>query len=226
MASEFLIECLGRPVHRLASFPAPTDDPLSGEDSQLSLYLCYELHYRGLSGVDAAWEWEPSLLELRRDLEDAFEEALLRRLGPPSELLTDVPSLLRALIAEASGPSLSRYMVEHGTLEQMREFAVHRSGYQLKEADPHSWAIPRLSGRAKSALIEIQHDEYGQGRPGQAHAELFAATMSARSRSTRPTAPIWTGCPGRRWRRRTWCPSSASTGAGAERSSATWPCSR
>ena len=179
MASEFLIECLGRPVHRLASFPAPTDDPLSGEDSQLSLYLCYELHYRGLSGVDPAWEWEPSLLELRRDLEDAFEEVLLRRLGPPSELLTDVPSLLRALIAEASGPSLSRYMVEHGTLEQMREFAVHRSGYQLKEADPHSWAIPRLSGRAKSALIEIQHDEYGQGRPGQAHAELFAATMSA-----------------------------------------------
>ena len=27
-----------------------------------------------------------------------------------------------------------------------REIAVHRSGYQLKEADPHTWAIPRLNG--------------------------------------------------------------------------------
>ena len=26
------------------------------------------------------------------------------------------------------------------------EFLIHRSAYQLKEADPHSWALPRLSG--------------------------------------------------------------------------------
>jgi hypothetical protein len=70
-------------------------------------------------------------------------------------------------------------MLEHGTLEQFREFAVHRSAYQLKEADPHSWAIPRLHGRAKSALIEIQSDEYGGGRPGHGHAELFADAMTA-----------------------------------------------
>ena len=88
----------------------------------------------------------------------------------------------------------------------MREFAVHRSGYQLKEADPHSWAIPRLSGRAKSALIEIQYDEYGQGgRAGPLRALL---RHDGRGGSTGPTAPLWTGCPGRRWRRRTWCPSS------------------
>jgi len=178
-ASEFLIERLGRPVHHLPRCPAPIDDPLSGEDSQLCLYLCYELHYRGLPGVDEAWEWEPSLLGFRRDLEAAFEEALVRRVGLPSRLVPDVPGELRALIADASGPSLSRYMAEQGTLEQMREFAVHRSGYQLKEADPHSWALPRLTGRAKSALVEIQHDEYGGGRPGQGHAELFAETMVA-----------------------------------------------
>jgi hypothetical protein len=83
------------------------------------------------------------------------------------------------LIGESTGASLSRYMAERGTLEQMREFAVHRSGYQLKEADPHSWVIPRLSGRPKSALMEIQHDEYGQGRPGQAYADLFADSMVA-----------------------------------------------
>jgi hypothetical protein len=34
-------------------------------------------------------------------------------------------------------------------------------------------------GRPKSALVEIQLDEYGGGRPGLSHAELFAATLRA-----------------------------------------------
>ena len=60
----------------------------------------------------------------------------------------------------------------------MVEFAIHRSAYQLKEADPHTFAIPRLGGPGRSAMIEIQADEYGGGRPGEAHAELFAAAMT------------------------------------------------
>jgi hypothetical protein len=66
----------------------------------------------------------------------------------------------------------------HGQLDHLQELAVHRSPYQLKEADPHTWAIPRLpAGRAKSALLTLQFDEYGNGTPGAAHAELFGATM-------------------------------------------------
>jgi hypothetical protein len=56
---------------------------------------------------------------------------------------------------------------------------IHLSAYQLKEADPHSWAIPRLAGAPKAALIEIQLDEYGRGRPDWMHAELFAKSMRA-----------------------------------------------
>jgi hypothetical protein len=56
---------------------------------------------------------------------------------------------------------------------------VHRSGYQLKEADPHSWAISRLSGPPKAALVEIQADEYGGGNPDRIHAQLFADSMRA-----------------------------------------------
>jgi hypothetical protein len=177
--SGFLIEHLARPVHRLPVAPAPTDDPLSGDDTQLFLYLCYELHYRGLAGVDEAWEWEPSLLRLRRSVESAFEAALLEQVGEPPLAWNDVPGGLETLIAEASGPSLSAYFLRRGTLTQFREFAIHRSGYQLKEADPHSWAIPRLSGPAKAALVEIQTDEYGGGVAGEAHADLFAVTMAA-----------------------------------------------
>jgi hypothetical protein len=86
---------------------------------------------------------------------------------------------LRRLASDASGPSLSAYMAESGTLAQMREFAVHRSAYQLKEADPHTWCIPRLTGRAKAALVDIQQGEYGEGRPPDVHANLFADVMDA-----------------------------------------------
>jgi hypothetical protein len=177
--SAFLLEHLSLPVHRLPPGPEPSDDPLVGEDSQLFLYVCYELHYRGFGGVDEDWEWEPSLLELRRSAERRFEEALADWVGPLPVGSAGIPDDLRALIARATGPSLSRFVLERGTLEHVREFAVHRSAYQLKEADPHSWMIPRLSGMSKAALVEIQSDEYGGGRPGEAHAELFAETMAA-----------------------------------------------
>ena len=65
----------------------------------------------------------------------------------------------------------------HATLEQLLEFLAHRSAYQLKEADPHSWALPRLYGGPKGALVQIQADEYGNGDPERIHAKLFADTM-------------------------------------------------
>ncbi|MDP1820483.1 MAG: iron-containing redox enzyme family protein, partial [Acidimicrobiales bacterium] len=49
----------------------------------------------------------------------------------------------------------------------------------LKEADPHTWAIPRLVGRPKAALVDIQTGEYGDGRAEGLHATLFAKTMCA-----------------------------------------------
>jgi hypothetical protein len=175
----FLLEHLSRPVHRLPEAPDPVDDPLSGDDTQLFLYLCYELHYRGLPGVDEEWEWEPSLLRLRRSIEETFCDAIVEQVGAPPPGCDDVAGALEALIADGAGPSLSSYFLRDGTLAQFREFAVHRSGYQLKEADPHSWAIPRLAGVPKAALVEIQSDEYGGGVAGEAHAELFAVTMAA-----------------------------------------------
>jgi hypothetical protein len=81
------------------------------------------------------------------------------------------------MLEDATGPSLSRYLETKATAEEFREMLVHKSAYQLKEADPHSFAIPRLSGRAKVAMVEIQFDEYGGGKPDRQHARLFANTM-------------------------------------------------
>ncbi|MBC7269469.1 MAG: iron-containing redox enzyme family protein, partial [Streptomyces sp.] len=47
-----------------------------GDDLQLALYLCYELHYRGFAEVGPDREWDPDLLRARAALEDRFLAAL------------------------------------------------------------------------------------------------------------------------------------------------------
>lgn len=180
--SAALIQALRRPPHDLPSPPADVFaavDPIRDEDLQLTLFLCYELHYRGWQGVDEGWEWQPSLTALRARAEAPFEQAL-RRLAGPLPVVTPevVPRALAEVVAADDGPPLAATLQRRASLEQFREFVVHRSIYHLKEADPHSWGIPRLGGPAKAALIEIQVDEYGGGRLERMHAELFRTTMS------------------------------------------------
>jgi hypothetical protein len=177
--SEFLAGALALPAHALGQAPAAAGSPLDGEDFQLSLYLLYELHYRGFTGVDELWEWNPSLVAIRAALERAFEDALRRALPAEPDPVRDVAEYLTALLSHTEGPSLSRFLETQATLDQFLEFVIHRSAYQLKEADPHSFAIARLSGRSKVALVEIQSDEYGGGRAERQHARLFADTMRA-----------------------------------------------
>jgi Iron-containing redox enzyme len=180
--SGLLLDNLGHEVGELPP-PPPLDaaDPLGDEDLQIALYLAYELHYRGLDGVDPEWEWEPSLLRLRRELEHAMQAALEEEVGPPSESPEpeEMDLALRAIADADDGPSLSRHIEREATVEEVREFLVHRSAYQLKEADPHSWALPRLSGAPKAALVEIQADEYGGGRAERIHAQMFADALEA-----------------------------------------------
>lgn len=47
-----------------------------------------------------------------------------------------------------------------------------------QEADPHTWALPRLGGRPKAALAKIQGGEYGEGEERDVHQNLYALTMS------------------------------------------------
>ncbi|SDZ34301.1 Iron-containing redox enzyme [Amycolatopsis xylanica] len=149
---------------------------LSDEDLQVSLWICYELSYRGFSDVDEDWETEPSLLAVRAALEKRML-ASLRDLTSPPPRATNAPAALKAMIDADDGPGLALYLQRHATAGQFAEFVAHRSIYHLKEADPHSWAIPRISGRAKAALVEIQSDEYGAGRLERMHSELFRAMM-------------------------------------------------
>ena len=175
--SAMLLETLARPAGTpLPDVPVISDDPLADEDLQLALYLAYELHYRGLSGVDEDWEWDPGLLALRARIEAAVEHALRDEVGPVRPT-GDVAAWLQSLVGGDDGPSTSAWCAQRADLEQTCEEAAHRSLYQLKEADPHSWVLPRLHGAPKAALVEIQADEYGDGVTRDMHAELFALTL-------------------------------------------------
>jgi hypothetical protein len=142
----------------------------------MALYLCYELHYAGVQGVDDRLEWSPVVLMFRAALEREFEAALRALVGDAPEH-QHVGEQLQRLVREDQGPPLSRYIETQASREEVIEHVVHRSAYQLKEADPHSWAIPRLHGRPKAALVEIQSDEYGAGDSERMHSVLFANTM-------------------------------------------------
>ena len=152
---------------------------LADADLHLALYITYELHYRGFEGVADEMEWDPCVLAMRASLERSFLDALHDAVPMRTELVPGQVGSKLFELAEAGDGELARYLGGAGTADQFREFAIHRSAYQLKEADPHSWAIPRLEGAPKAALLEIQFDEYGSGRADRIHAHLFAQAMEA-----------------------------------------------
>ncbi|MCA0143696.1 iron-containing redox enzyme family protein [Blastococcus sp. LR1] len=156
---------------------AADDDAMADDDLQLSLAIAYELHYRGFDDVSEDWEWDPALLQLRAGLERRHLAAVHDLVGPISVTGEPIDRQLTALIDADDSPSLSSYMAKKGSLDQWREYLTLRSVYHLKEADPHTFAIPRLSGRTKAAMVEIQADEYGGGSAARMHSELFAGLM-------------------------------------------------
>jgi Iron-containing redox enzyme len=168
----------GRAVPPTPPEPAAASGPSwHDDDLQLALWCSYELHYRGFDEVSEEWEWHPLIVGFCGQLEQRWI-AGLRELGTVRAAgVPDIPHGLTELIRHADGPDLSGYLARKADRRQFAEYLAHRSVYQLKEGDPHSFGIPRLSGPVKAALVEIQADEYGGGRPQRIHAELFRPAM-------------------------------------------------
>ncbi|WP_290056013.1 iron-containing redox enzyme family protein [Amycolatopsis solani] len=150
-------------------------DPL-GDDVQLALHLCYELHYQGLPGVSPDWEWDPELLRLRGALESRFLAALHENVPGGDDVTAELDAML---VEPVDAEGVSHFLRDHGDWEHLREYFTHRSVYHHKEADPHAWVIPRLRGRAKAALVAVEFDEYGGGRAELAHARLYTDLLRA-----------------------------------------------
>jgi hypothetical protein len=167
--------------------PAPPDPSASAcavedPDAQLALWVLYELAYRGFDGVPDELEWDPHLLGFRGALETAFESALRRStrvLVGSVDDVEDPAEQVLAMVDRADGVSLSTFLRREATREQVLEYLRERSVQQLKESDPQSFVLPRLTGAAKVALAEIQYDEYGAGDPARLHQHLYAEALAA-----------------------------------------------
>jgi Iron-containing redox enzyme len=169
---------------KIAAFLDDVDQSvLDSDDVQLALWTLFELHYRGFDDVDPRAEWDPDLVAVRGMLERRFEAELRALTSPAVEAVLSldesIADRLFRLVRDDDGPRLAAFVQREITAEQFGELLIHRSVYHLKEADPHTFAVPRLTGRAKAALIEIQFDEYGAGRADDMHSALFASTLRA-----------------------------------------------
>ncbi len=217
-----LLDALAGPVRPLPAAPAPSDD----EDLQLALYLCYELHYRGLPGVDERWEWEPSLLGAARR---AGARASRRRCGATCRC------------RPASGAM---------DLDAARDRGRRRRALALEapRARRHARAVPRVRGPplglpaqgGRPALVgaaaaERRPEGGAGGDPGgrvrrrrpAAHPRPALRRRDGRPRSRQPLRRVHRPTsPPSRWQPSTSCRCSDFIAACAERSSATSRCSR
>lgn len=151
--------------------------PADEDDHQLSLWVLYELSFRGFDDVDPALEWDPDLLDLRGRLERPLE-ARWRERAAEVEVGEPFADELMRLIEDDEGASLAAVVQRDATREQVLELLRWRSIYHLKEADPTSFTLPRLPVRAQAALAALQYDEYGGGDPARLHRHLFARGLS------------------------------------------------
>jgi hypothetical protein len=182
LSAAVIDDLAGRSTGSLAEAQVDTHtDVFTDGDFQLALWTLYELHYRGFDEVPDAREWDPELIALRGRLEAVFEQAL--RL-PTYEFVErglaageDVADQIVAVIDAVGGPPLASYLQRRATRDQVLDFMSQRSLYHLKESDPSSFVLARIGGRAKTALAELLHDEFGAGRPDRLHADLFADAL-------------------------------------------------
>lgn len=174
--SAVVLEALRCPP-REAALPAvePCVADAFGEDVQLALHVCYELHYRGFAAVDPEWEWDPALLRLRAELERVFVTAMREQVAGGDDVTAELDALL---VEPVPGRGLSHFLRDQAHWWQVREFFVHRSIYHLKEADPQLWVVPRLWGLPKAALVAVEFDEFGAGHAERVHAQMFADLLA------------------------------------------------
>lgn len=157
--------------------PGPEAD--GADDSAVTLWALHELSYGGFEDVPDRAEQDPTVLVLRARLESELETRLRERWTGDVPAADGVADALFSLVEAHDGPSLAAHVHRHADRGQVLELLAQRSIYHLKEADPASWAIPRLPVRAKASLVELQFDEYGGGDPNRLHAHLFARGLDA-----------------------------------------------
>jgi hypothetical protein len=177
--SAMVVSALQRQSGTLGATPPLSHlDVLSDDDFQLALYLCYEMNYCGLA--IAEWEWDPGLLNFRTELERIFVERLRDEIGHAApKFPLEVMAALDDLVADCATSSLTTYLSQSGTVEQFREFCVHRSAHQQRTLDSERRAILGRTDADQTVGVAIQFDEFGSGDAARIRANFLGAAMTA-----------------------------------------------
>ena len=159
--------------------------PLTDRDFQLALWMLYELHYGGFEdAADPDAEWDPLLIVSRAALERTFEHAVRELVGPVSVPDGDIVRALTKATMSGGTSELAQYLHRRATREEMQSYLAERAVYHLRESDPQSFVLPRIGGAAKTALAELQYDEYGSGLPDRLHQRLYARALESLGMTT------------------------------------------
>jgi hypothetical protein len=137
--SNFVIEHLRRPPHKLPGLLAPADDPLRGDDFHLALYCCYRLHGPSFDDVDEAWEWNPTLIDFREGLERQFRSALT--IGGEDAMILDASTIV-GRTEDYSHPTVD--LSRAGSYDQFRRLLAHRALMAEAQAVVSGWMLHRL----------------------------------------------------------------------------------
>ncbi|ANH38047.1 hypothetical protein I601_1615 [Nocardioides dokdonensis FR1436] len=185
--SDAIVEDLrgGAPVP--APHLLPEAGPLGSGDEELALWVLHELHHRGFDDVPDDAEWRPDLLAVRAGLEQRLEQRWRAHVAaadlPALPVGAEGPELARAFFAlcdtDTGSESVARFLQREADEDQLHEVLRQRSIYHVKEQDAAMWTLPRLPDTTKAHLMTIAYDEYGNGRPEDLHAALWARGMSA-----------------------------------------------
>ena len=173
--------------------PLPTVDalpqpgPPGSGDEEVALWVLHELHQRGFDEVPDEAEWRPTLVALRVELERGLERRWRERVAqaglPTLPVDADPADLARAFFAlceaDTGAESVARFLQREADGDQLAEVLRQRSLYHVKEQDAAMWTLPRLPDTTKAHLVTLAYDEYGNGRPEDLHARLWARGMSA-----------------------------------------------
>lgn len=170
----------------------PRPGPAGSGDEELALWVLYELHHHGFDDAveppdGPEHEWRPDLLALRGRLERRLEQRWRERVAaadlPGLPVGGDPRELTRAFFAlceaDTGAESVARFVQREADRDQLDEVLRQRSIYHVKEQDAAMWTLPRLPDTTKAHLMTIAADEYGNGRPDDLHAALWARGMVA-----------------------------------------------
>jgi hypothetical protein len=146
--SEAILGSLGRGER--GAFPEPAAAEPFGEDLQLALFVCYELHHNGFPGVDDDWEWDPDLLRLRAVMERVFLDELRGCTAGGGDVRRELAELLTEPI---DGVGISQFLAASGEKWQLREYLVLRSAQHQRTADPLARPLPRSRGQRYARLM-------------------------------------------------------------------------